>query len=369
MKNELQKHKKSDGIKWFATLLAVLMLAVAVTAAITQGFKNWNPYGWFDKKEEQSLPEENGGAVINESTGNGITVKSVSIPKSEYSENGVSPLAETAYTLTATVIPAAATDQTLLWSVAFKNPSSSWANGKNVTDCVTVTPESEGAAKAVVQCLKEFGEQIIITVNSFSDPEVSATCTVDYAQRVTGLQSFSMKYGLTSDDGTWDEEYTYTFNSSNPADFVFKDLEDKDVGDFQFFVEREFSDWEYTFGTGTKKDTFSTTFKVRINPDFVKENSSVLSGVTFTDISESNFNLTFKGFYQMIGGISPATNSTLYNTLLNRLISYSGKPFELETTVTGTYSEITQKFKVGGNLTALKTAVTSIDLDNSAIIF
>ena len=84
-----------------------------------------------------------------------------------------------------------------------------------------------------------------------------------------------------------------------PADFVFKDLEDKDVGDFQFFVEREFSDWEYTFGTGTKKDTFSTTFKVRINPDFVKENSSVLSGVTFTDISESNFNLTFKGFYHV----------------------------------------------------------------------
>ncbi len=151
MKNELQKHKKSDGIKWFATLLAVLMLAVAVTAAITQGFKNWNPYGWFDKKEEQPLPEENGGAVISESTGNGITVKSVSIPKSEYAENGVSPLAETAYTLTATVSPNNEGENTGIdWSYAFKNPESEWATGKTLSDYVTFTKSGEDLAGMTV---------------------------------------------------------------------------------------------------------------------------------------------------------------------------------------------------------------------------
>lgn len=55
MRNELQKHKKSDKIKWIATALAVVMLGVGVTAAITKGFKDWNPYGWFDKKTEQPL--------------------------------------------------------------------------------------------------------------------------------------------------------------------------------------------------------------------------------------------------------------------------------------------------------------------------
>lgn len=59
MRNELQKHKKSDKIKWIATALAVVMLGVGVTAAITKGFKDWNPYGWFDKKTEQPTDKDN----------------------------------------------------------------------------------------------------------------------------------------------------------------------------------------------------------------------------------------------------------------------------------------------------------------------
>lgn len=55
MKNELQKHKKSDGVKWFAVFLAVILLAVAITAASTQGFTNWNSYGWFDKTTESPV--------------------------------------------------------------------------------------------------------------------------------------------------------------------------------------------------------------------------------------------------------------------------------------------------------------------------
>ena len=68
--NDLQKHKKSDGVKWVLTVIAVLLLAVAVTAAITQGFKNWNPYGWLDKKDAEETPAEEkfGGMLIGDST-------------------------------------------------------------------------------------------------------------------------------------------------------------------------------------------------------------------------------------------------------------------------------------------------------------
>lgn len=53
MKNELHRHKRSDAVKWVLILLAVLILATAVTAAITKGFKDFNPYGWLDKFENK----------------------------------------------------------------------------------------------------------------------------------------------------------------------------------------------------------------------------------------------------------------------------------------------------------------------------
>ncbi len=42
--------RRGDGWKWFLIVLAIAVLAVAITAGITNGFKDWNPYGWFDKK-------------------------------------------------------------------------------------------------------------------------------------------------------------------------------------------------------------------------------------------------------------------------------------------------------------------------------
>lgn len=45
--------RRGDGWKWFLIVLAIAVLAVAITAGITNGFKDWNPYGWFDKKIEQ----------------------------------------------------------------------------------------------------------------------------------------------------------------------------------------------------------------------------------------------------------------------------------------------------------------------------
>ena len=54
--------------------------------------------------QEQEQPEDNGGAVVGESTGNGVKLMTAKIAKEDYAANGISPLAETAYTLTATII-------------------------------------------------------------------------------------------------------------------------------------------------------------------------------------------------------------------------------------------------------------------------
>ena len=94
-------------------------------------------------------------------------------------------------TLMATISPETADNKAIDWSVAFVNQSSSWAKGKNVTDYVTVMPSSDGALTATVNCLKAFGEQIIITVTSRANPRATAECTLDYARRILDTALYS----------------------------------------------------------------------------------------------------------------------------------------------------------------------------------
>lgn len=93
---------------------------------------------------------------------------------------------DTSVTLTANYEPAGTSNKQTNWSVSFKNPSSSWANGKTVTDYVTV--ESTGTNTAKVTCVKDFGEQIIVTATSAADSSVYATTTVDFEKKVEDIR-------------------------------------------------------------------------------------------------------------------------------------------------------------------------------------
>lgn len=93
---------------------------------------------------------------------------------------------DTSVTLTANYEPAGTSNKQTNWSVSFKNPSSSWANGKTVTDYVTV--ESTGTNTAKVACVNAFGEQIIVKATSAADPSVSATTTVDFEKKLEDVK-------------------------------------------------------------------------------------------------------------------------------------------------------------------------------------
>ena len=133
---------------------------------------------------ELEAPPVLGGALLGESTEQGVKLMSQELTREEYAANGVTPLAESAYMLTATIEPENASNKAVDWSVEFVDPSSSWASGKSVTDYVTVTPTSDGALTATVANLGEFGEQIKVTVTSRDNPEAKAECTVDYVQKI-----------------------------------------------------------------------------------------------------------------------------------------------------------------------------------------
>ena len=185
--------KKREHIK---DVLCVVLTVLLVLSWILFGLLSSRRNGSFHVLE---TPEEtaHGGAVIGESVGNGIELMSEKIEPKAYAENGVSAQADTAYTLTAAITPDNATNKAVDWTVSFVNPASMWASGKSVTDYVTVTPTSDGALTANVECLQAFGEQIKVSVTSRENAKATASCTVDYARRVTGtalLRSDNVTY-------------------------------------------------------------------------------------------------------------------------------------------------------------------------------
>lgn len=185
----MAKKKQSKIGKVALALVMVLTMGAAATS-LTMGIKNNDWFKKDDTQTEEQTQEENSGvgAVIGDTQSNGtVRLMSASIPVDEYDEYGVSPLSENAYTLTATITPDNATNKAVDWSVAWKNPSSAWANGKNISEYVTVAASSDGALTATVSCLKAFGEQVVITVTSRDNPSVTGSVNVDYVKRVTDV--------------------------------------------------------------------------------------------------------------------------------------------------------------------------------------
>lgn len=184
MSNELYEHKRSDTIKWVLTLLAFILVGVMLAGIIL---------GWFDKKDEpaeEEQTEQAGGMEITDGTSaNGISLMSASIAAADYEAYGVSALAESAQTVTASITPSDALNKEVDWSVAWKNPSSTWAKGKDVTDYVTITPTSDGALTATVECIEAFGEQVLVTATSRDNPSAKGSCTADYMQRYLGTET------------------------------------------------------------------------------------------------------------------------------------------------------------------------------------
>lgn len=177
MNNDLQQHKKSDTVKWILTLIAFILVGVMLIGIIL---------GWFDRKadkqESDVQAQASGGLTVSPMSG-----KTMKLSATALSSEGAAVESETSYTLSATIIPDIATNQNVDWDIAYVNPDSAWAAENSIADFVTVTPVSDGAKTATVQCMAPFGEQMLITAKSRENQNIAATCTVDYVQKVQSV--------------------------------------------------------------------------------------------------------------------------------------------------------------------------------------
>ena len=115
-------------------------------------------------------------------------------------------------TLTATVIPATASNKAVDWTVEWADSS----NTATVTDYVTVTPASNGSTTATVTCKQAFNGNIIITVTT-RESGYTAECIVSFVGKPTDINVTST-LSAQSDGYHVGVGNTYTFNVdlSNP---------------------------------------------------------------------------------------------------------------------------------------------------------
>ena len=343
---------KSNSNKFWTGFLAVLLvLVIAGTAALvgvlSDGFKNWDKFKPDEEQTEQTEETaDNGGAIIGESVGSGVKVMSAKIAPENYAANGVSAQAETAYTLTATVLPEKASNKAVDWTVSFVNPSSAWATGKTVTDYVTVTPTADGALTANVECLQAFGEQIKVTVTSRNNADATATCLVDYAERVSGYTLTLSNGGVTISSS--DPEYTVTGNSSVSI-----------------------SKGEYTKTVGTIEENFTGTYVIRGNASFAANMSSIGVNATVKQVSGSVVPVG-EDIFTLLYQLSPqgGTPFPSMNQLMDYANSHTDIPFaEVYVHLEGEHSDYTCTFSLYGSSGIFTYEVESVSLNQSQIIF
>ena len=343
---------RNNSSKFWTGFLAVLLVlviagAAALVGVLSDGFKNWDKFKPDEEQTEQTEETaDNGGAIIGESVGSGVKVMSAKIAPENYAANGVSAQAETAYTLTATVLPEKASNKAVDWAVSFVNPSSAWATGKTVTDYVTVTPTADGALTANVECLQAFGEQIKVTVTSRNNADATATCLVDYAERVSGYTLTLSNGGVTISSS--DPEYTVTGNSSVSI-----------------------SKGEYTKTVGTIEENFTGTYVIRGNASFAANMSSIGVNATVKQVSGSVVPVgedIFTSLYQL----SPqgGTPFPSMNQLMDYANSHTDIPFaEVYVHLEGEHSDYTCTFSLYGSSGIFTYEVESVSLNQSQIIF
>lgn len=361
---ELYAHKRSDKVKWVVSFLLIFVLLAGLIGA----------WVLLLKLEESTPEQDEGGAVITEGESSGIKLMSVKIPAAQYEEYGISPLADTAYQLTATIIPENATDKTVDWTIAWAesrgehtggtnaiNPvdstydsddthdtSNSWSEGKTVTDYVTVTPTSDGALTANVECLKDFGAQVKVTVTSRDNSDVKANCLVDYTQKLQGVKA--------------------TFGSTVLTDGIAKSFDLSQSG-------QPIESWKFDYTTSAY--TIEDHYVTMVTLSFAEEGVSALESTIGAEFTWETDNISGgmpafdKRFFDRVfvtadGAVSE--NAEQYNKLVAALSS-GVTLFEAEVFTAGDYGTKTDVYKIMVTSDGLKIRVEGMELDDTSLIF
>ena len=335
-----------------AVLFAVLLIAALVLSVLTKGFTDWR-FG----KELPTVNDLNSNVVVTPQESDGGIRLMVNFEPGITQDDEPDYESET-LTITATVSPDNSADNTGLdWSMAFKDPSSAWATGKTLTDYMTLTPsgtDAAGSKKVSVKCLKPFGEQVVITATSQDNPEVTASCTADFAQRI---ESATLNFGDLNVNlgGDTNVKWELNPNGTGVGGATSVTMEKSDV---------------YTLA-----EDFTYTVTLTSNNGFFQLDGKTITFTDPGDVTTGGITFDYAQFdtlHMMI--IDRIDDFCFYEASVSELIRYfseitDGYLFDVTLTFTGEHTEqvFTSVLKVNGYTNS--SAISDVTFDSSGLIF
>ena len=384
---------------WTAGKIVALILAVILGAGIVLGIVYrkevavmWGDLMRYFKRVEEEVPDDedegntDGDAGDNTATAekydnmsvaeieqNGLSLSMTPMLESDLSAN-----AESGIAIMATVLPADATDKTLDWSVEIVDETSEWAQGKNVTDYVTVTSTDVGAN---VECLQPFGAQLQIKATSVSNPDVYATCTLDYYARVTGAK---IKFATTS-ELTWGGGSTVSMgtvgvvgatSSAETNAYITEDMNKP-------FISFEFETSACTIALNEEDATITSSCAITQEfLTYMQDNgfqAKIMAVPEVTPISDVGININLKYFglswYAINGYVDamPYEDYSAYieargNAYLNIANSYSGPVAVFNVNYKDSYSEKSFYISFSYQSDYFAVSVESVEFDQEGVV-
>lgn len=325
--------KKSGVWKGVAIFLAIVIVLGAAYVTPSAILNKWNPADWFTPAEEQ--PEEQpddtdqtGGMVITEDetedNENAIALTSMAIPQSDYAQYGISPLAESAQIITATITPDGATNKQLVWFLAWDQEAEDSGGSKYYTDnafyydedtdgdyeaanlsSIGITEEnfiqiqpSSDTLSCTVTCTQSFGCPITITCTSEDNNEATADCRVDYLADIIDPRFTGSDISLedVGSDNSISLSYAYSAGTLYPE----LSMSVKVNGKIDFTTLMVDAGFDYTYDeTGfmlphNASWVDTSSFYINSNGDYVEDDP----GIVITNSSRNifTFNDTFETF-------------------------------------------------------------------------
>lgn len=335
-------------------VVVTLLLALSIFFGIvTEGFTNWKASTWFKKDPaEVGTVIDGNGNELNSTTVYDMPERMVYTPATR----GATP--STTVQIKAIIEPLDATNQLVTWEIAFADPSAEWASGKNVANYVSIVDTD--ALTNTVTFKQAFGAQILITVTSQDNPEYTASCTVDCAQKLeSAYVTYAAGTGLDGDAVVVLNDTIGT--SSNWA--MMKMFLNKDIQKTASFTYN-------TTTVYTIADTYTTTVTIAPSAALLAEAQKIdASAVSGTYDATAGITPNTDFFAQLLGE-DFATVSNLYE--LGKVLDAKSvaQPFVVTVTTTSTYTEdVTNTYYLAYTANSVGTPVTGIRLEDGTIIF
>lgn len=350
----MANYSKSSGLaRFWAVFMTILLAASIFFGIVTEGFKNWNASTWFKKDTAEAGTVVDGeGNEMNGNTVYDMPSKMVYTP----STRGVTPA--TSVQVKAIIEPLDATNQLVTWEIAFADISAAWANGKTVTDYVSINDTD--SLTNTVTFKQAFGAQIIIKVTSQDNPEYSASCTVDCAQKLeSAYVTYAVGAGLEGDAAVILNSVGGQLN--NWA--MLKMYLNKDVQKAASFTYN-------TTTVYTIEDTYTTTVTIAPSAALLAEAKKINASAVSGSYDASAGITPNTAFFAAMFGEEFATVSNLYE--LGKVLDAKSvaQPFVVTVTTSSTYTnDVTDTYYLAYTANSVGTPVTGIRLEDGTIIF